>query len=164
MKRKDEAGRELKRSSFVSRDHDDSNVRWVQREFELRAQGLLFQAIRDQVISEGLVPRAKLSQYRANTVEKRITNSFYWGRFEWKGEQFQGNHELIIPGKILSAFIPPLRASMQKKSLFGISLSRSLEASNSLAHMLTRSSKHSVLHTNSPRLLRGGRSKPTEPR
>jgi site-specific DNA recombinase len=101
VKLRDSDGREMKRKSHVVRDLDECKVKWVCREFELRANGLSFQAIRDQVVREGLVPARKVSSYRANSIEKRLSNPFYWGQFEWQGTIYPGKHELIIPPKVL---------------------------------------------------------------
>lgn len=95
---KDEFGREIRRlQTIVLRDPDESRVKWVTREFELRARGLSFQEIRNACVAEGLVPPSKVEKYRAAEIEKRIKNPFYAGRFMWRGREFPGKHELLFP-------------------------------------------------------------------
>lgn len=88
--------------TIIVPDPNHKNVKWVQREFELRAQGYTLEQIRDIIVNENLVPPNKVSEYRASTVEKRIKNPFYRGEFRWKGELYKGKHELIIPQHILN--------------------------------------------------------------
>ncbi len=109
LKSRDDYGRERKRGTIIARDPIERNVRQVRREFELRTAGLTFQEIRDQVLSEGLVEPRRIKSYRANSVEKRIKNKFYFGYFDWDGIEYQGRHELIIPTSVL----------MKVKSTFG---------------------------------------------
>lgn len=98
---KDDRGRELKRGTIVVRDPNEMNVRWVIREFELRAQGYSFEEIRTSVIAEGLVPAEKIKNYWKNAIEKRINNPFYSGRIRWKGKEYPAKHELIIPPQLV---------------------------------------------------------------
>lgn len=92
--RRDESGR-----SYVV--PDESVVKWVQREFELRALGLTFEEIRTRVVAEGLVPKDQIPKYRFKMIAHRTQNPFYWGRFRWEGKEHPGKHELIIPDWIL---------------------------------------------------------------
>lgn len=101
QKVKDADGKELKRGTIIVPDPDEKNILQVKREFELRAQGFSFEAIRTTIIEEGLISERRLKTYRANTVEKRIRNEFYRGHFEWQGKRYKGNHQLIIPVEIL---------------------------------------------------------------
>jgi DNA invertase Pin-like site-specific DNA recombinase len=103
QKSKDSNGRELKRGTTLIRDIDEKRVRQVIREFELRGQGLSYQSIRDQVVSEEFITPHQQRQYRANTVEKRLKNPIYFGRFNWAEREFEGKHELIIPRNLLDA-------------------------------------------------------------
>ena len=101
QKTKDSEGKELKRGSIIVPDPNISNVKWVQREFELRAQGFSYEKIRKACIDEGLVPINRITQYSLSSVERRLKNKFYAGYFDWQGEEYQGKHGLIIPQKIL---------------------------------------------------------------
>ena len=101
-KNQNENGHESKRGTIIVRDSNHKNVKWVQREFELRAQGYTLEQIREIVLNEGLVPQHRIKDYRASTIEKRIKNPFYRGQFRWKGEIYKGKHELIIPKHILN--------------------------------------------------------------
>lgn len=82
-------------------DRNEGNVKWVQREFELRARGMSYEEIRAHVISEGLVPAERIHEYRPKMVGHRTHNPFYWGRFKWKGIEYEGKHPRIIPDWIL---------------------------------------------------------------
>ena len=99
----DEAGKERRRGKIVGRDPDERAVRQVIREFELRALGYSFEAIRSQVIADGLIPVTRIKNYHTSTVENRIKNRFYRGYVTWQGKEYPGKHELIIPPEILSA-------------------------------------------------------------
>jgi site-specific DNA recombinase len=93
---RDESGR-----SYVRRDPKEKNVQWVQREFELRSQGHTYDEVRTRIISEGFVPKEQIPRYQLRSVEYRLKNPFYWGRFRWEGHEYPGKHELIIPTHIL---------------------------------------------------------------
>ncbi len=98
---RDHNGRSLKRGKYIAPDSDERCVRQVQREFELRGiEGKTLEQIRQQIVAEGFVLPEKVSQYRINTIQKRLTNLFYGGKFEWQGETYQGQHELIIQAKL----------------------------------------------------------------
>lgn len=100
---KDESGREIKRGAIVVRDPDEKRVRQVFREFEMRAQGLTFEQIREQIVAEGFIPADRVSRYRANVIEARINNPFYTGCFVWQGVTYAGKHERIIPEQLIQA-------------------------------------------------------------
>lgn len=101
-RRRDEDGRELKRGTIIVPDINAKTIKQVRREFELRAHGFSFDSIRQQVTEEGLVDIRKVDQYRANTVEKRLKNPFYYGKFRWQECEYIGKHELIIAPELLS--------------------------------------------------------------
>ncbi|MEZ4814312.1 MAG: recombinase family protein [Bdellovibrionota bacterium] len=96
-KKRDENGRELKRGTTIVRDTNEQNLTWIRREFELRALGYSYEKIREQVVQEGLVPQKKIKAYRDTSVQKRLSNRFYWGEFTWAGVRYQGKHPIIIP-------------------------------------------------------------------
>lgn len=60
-----------------------------------------YEAIRMQCIKEGLVPEGKLKSQ--SSIEKILKNSFYGGAFEWRGQWYKGNHELIVPPELFKA-------------------------------------------------------------
>ncbi len=70
----------------------------IYRVFELRSKMLSYDAIRLQCVEEGLVPKGRLSS--KSSVERVLKNTFYGGRFEWRGEWYQGRHELIVPPEL----------------------------------------------------------------
>jgi hypothetical protein len=95
-KSKDDQGKEMRRGSIVVADPDKKRIKWVQREFELRARGLSFEQIRLKCIEEGFVEAKDLATYRRAAIEKRIHNQFYNGMFHWQGQDYEGKHERII--------------------------------------------------------------------
>lgn len=56
FKEKDAYGNSIKGTARLIRDPDEKNVRLVQREFELRANGYSYDQIREKVVKEGIVP------------------------------------------------------------------------------------------------------------
>lgn len=99
---RDQSGRELKAGTTIVPDPDERKVAQVRREFELRAQGLSFRAIRDQIVREGHVPHERAAKYQHAIIEYRIKSVFYQGRFVWDGIEYEGKHELIIPREVLA--------------------------------------------------------------
>ena len=99
----DENGRYLKRGATVGVSPNEKFVRWVQKEFELRAQGYSYRDIRQAIIDEGFVPPEKEKKYRIGAIEQRLKNVFYAGRFFWRGIEYEGKHPLIIPPEIFRA-------------------------------------------------------------
>jgi site-specific DNA recombinase len=87
------SGRESTESVIVPRADE---VAWVRRMFELRASGLSFSQVRDRCLAEGVVPAHRRETFRANFVEKAIKNPFYRGSFVWRGQEYQGRHDLIV--------------------------------------------------------------------
>lgn len=100
---KDADGRPRARNRIVGVDPFEQKVRQVQREYELRAQGLSYEQIRETIIAEGFIPSSKVSRYYVATIAERLKNPFYRGRFTWQGKVYEGSHELIIPAKVLAA-------------------------------------------------------------
>lgn len=101
QKQVDSFGKIQKRGTIIVPDPDPRRRRLVQREFELRAQGLSIEVIRSQIIEEGLVERLKIPQYSKHGIESRLKSKFYWGLFNWQGVEYQGRHEFIIDQRIL---------------------------------------------------------------
>jgi site-specific DNA recombinase len=97
QKMRDENGKELKRGATVVRDPDERAVRQARLEFELRAKGYSFNEIRTRVIEAKLVPIEQAKHYFIASIEHRVKNPFYAGRFRWQGREYEGKHELIIP-------------------------------------------------------------------
>jgi site-specific DNA recombinase len=92
-----------KRGTTIIEDPRIERVRWVRREFELRAQGYSVYAIRERVLEEGLVPFEKIPSYYTASIHRRLINRFYWGEIHFRGEQYLGKHPLIIPRHHLDA-------------------------------------------------------------
>lgn len=101
QKLKGDDGKELKRGSVIVIDSNEKAVKQVTREFELRAEGLSFQEIRNKIVSEGFISPERIPNYHKSEVEKRLKNPFYAGKFRWGGELFDGKHPLIIPREIV---------------------------------------------------------------
>ena len=74
----------------------------VQRIFELRSLGFSYDAISKTVLKEGLLPLGKSKNFSCSSVEVILNNPFYTGEFRWRGEFFQGKHEVIVPQKWLN--------------------------------------------------------------
>jgi hypothetical protein len=96
------AGTDARWSAIIP-DPDKTKVQQVQLEFELRATGLSYKAIKQAVIAQGLIPPEDVSHYHFTSIEKRIKNPFYAGRFRWNGEEYQGRHELIVTPQVVRA-------------------------------------------------------------
>src|SRR5690606_14405651 len=79
-----------------------NRVKQVQREFELRAEGLTLRDIRRQVIAEGFIPADKVASYYISGIEARLKNRFYAGYFRYQAVEYKGKHELIIPPKLFA--------------------------------------------------------------
>ncbi len=91
------------RWSEIVPDPDKNKVLQVQVEFELRAAGLSYPAIHKAVLAQGLIPSEEIAGYHFTSIEKRIKNPFYAGRFRWKGKEYEGRHELIVPPHVFRA-------------------------------------------------------------
>lgn len=105
-KEKDRYGNAIKGTAKVIVDPDDRIVRLVQREFELRARGIVYDEIRALNLAEkNLVPEDMRKTYSRHAIEVRLKNEFYWGYFHLCDDpvRYEGKHEKIIPSKILSA-------------------------------------------------------------
>lgn len=115
VRRKDADGNELRKSTIVGVDPDLRNVNLVRKEFELRAQGLSLLAIRDRCLELGIVPDAIKRSYTPTSVEKHLKNKFYWGKFDVKGVEYIGKHELIVPLPLREA----VSASFGSRPVYG---------------------------------------------
>lgn len=102
-KDRDRFGNSIKGTATIITDPDTANVKLVQREFELRSQGLSYDLIRQSNLDAGLVPKDHIRTYHRSSIEKRLKNSFYWGTFQLTGEPevYKGIHERIIPDDVL---------------------------------------------------------------
>jgi hypothetical protein len=99
----DENGRVMKRGATVGISPDEKRVKWVQREFELRAKGYSFRDIRQAIIDEGFVSHEKSAKYRIGAIEQRLKNIFYDGRFLWREIEYDGKHPRIISPELFKA-------------------------------------------------------------
>ena len=102
QKHKDVHGREFRRGTTVVINPNAHVVQQVRREFELRASAptpsLL--EIRRRIIQEGLVSPEQAKHYHTGTIERRLKNPFYDGRFEWQGVEYRGKHERLVTPEI----------------------------------------------------------------
>ncbi len=96
-----DSGRIKNRGGTIVLDPNELNRKIVSREFELRANGLSFEKIREQVISDGLISGNAIKKYRACSIQRRLQNPFYRGQFTWKDTLYDGKHEIFIPKHIL---------------------------------------------------------------
>lgn len=96
-----DTGRIKNRGGIIVLDPIESNKKIVIREFELRANGLSFERIRETIISEGLINPKALSKYHTSVIHRRLKNPFYRGQFVWQDILYEGKHELLIPKNIL---------------------------------------------------------------
>lgn len=94
-------GRIKNRGGTIVLDPNENNRKIVLREFELRAGGLSYERIRETILEEGLITGKKAIQYRKNTIEQRLNNPFYRGKFLWNEKLYNGNHEVFIPKDLL---------------------------------------------------------------
>lgn len=112
----DESGRVKKHGRATICVSPNKNlVQWVQREFELAAQGCTLKQIRNRIILEGFVRPENSNKYRADVIKKRLTSSFYAGRFVWEGIEYEGKHEVIIPSDIYEAAQQNLATTAKQK-------------------------------------------------
>lgn len=98
----DDTGKERKRGTIIVPDPNQRNVKLVQRIFELRAAGESMGSIRQKVIYEGLVSPERVKTFHKSYIEKILKNTFYAGRFKWRGKEYEGKHALIIPRATLA--------------------------------------------------------------
>jgi site-specific DNA recombinase len=103
QKSKDHSGRELKRGATLAIDSSENDRNWVIHEFKLYAEGYSFKAIRDACVDAGFVDSNKLLSYRPSSIEKRIKNPIYFGKFRWEKKIYDGRHKLLMPPDILKA-------------------------------------------------------------
>ncbi len=115
VKIKDESGREKKRGATVGVDPNEKRVQWVNREFELRAKGHSFRDVRQTIIDEGFVPPEEAKNYHVGTIEQRLKNVFYTGRFMWRGIEYQGKHPVIVPFALFKAAQRPGRGFKRRE-------------------------------------------------
>ncbi len=98
QKLKTDRGFEQRRGSTIVVDPNEQTRRRVVREFEIRAQRETpsWREVRNQIIREGLISPTELKNYHSGSIERRLKNIFYDGRFEWSGIEYKGKHERII--------------------------------------------------------------------
>jgi DNA invertase Pin-like site-specific DNA recombinase len=97
-------GREIRRApATIEVDPNETHVRLVRREFELKAQGYSLDKIRESNIASGLVPNYMLPTYHRTSIDVRLHNRFYLGKFMWEGVEYEGKHPLIIPRDLWNA-------------------------------------------------------------
>jgi len=121
-KDRDKFGNPIKGTAKLGIDPDSRNVRLVQREFELRAQGISYDEIRRKNLEEkNLVPETMRQTYSRHAIEERLKNPLYWGYFYLTDTptRYEGQHEKIIPAKILKAVeaVNTGNACKQRKSV-----------------------------------------------
>lgn len=98
----DSDGKPLKRGTTIGLG-PEREVNQVKREFSLRASGYSLPRIRATIIAEGYIKPNKVRSYSASSIDRRLKNEFYRGRFKFQGLTYQGNHPLFIEPDILRA-------------------------------------------------------------
>jgi site-specific DNA recombinase len=101
-KLKSERGFERRRGSIIVPDPNTTTIKRVQREFEIRAETPTpsWREVRSRIIGEGLVTLSDLRKYHIGSIERRLKNIFYDGRFFWNDVEYVGKHERIIPATL----------------------------------------------------------------
>jgi hypothetical protein len=101
-KLKSDKGFERRRGSIIVRDTNATTIKRVQREFEIRAETPTpsWREVRSRIIGEGLVTLGDLKKYHIGSIERRLQNIFYDGRFLWNDIEYVGKHERIIPATL----------------------------------------------------------------
>lgn len=93
----DKDGKVIPRApTSVVEDQNEQNVRAARRMFALRAQRFSLRQIERQVLLEGF-RTSKGRPFSKSGIEWLLRNKFYWGRYDWEGKEYQGNHAIIIP-------------------------------------------------------------------
>ncbi len=98
-----ETGQTKNRGGTIALSPDKRKQAIVLREFELRAKGHSLEDIRAQIKSEGLLSAKESLQYNIASIDGRLKNPFYRGKFLWRGEIYDGNHEVFIPKPLIEA-------------------------------------------------------------
>ena len=101
-------------------DPDERCVNGIKRIFELRANGLSYEGIKDQIIEENILPPNKAKSLCKTGIEKLLQNRFFLGKIKWMGEEYEGTHEIIIPKEHLNAVFNVIRGkhSIRPKGTF----------------------------------------------
>ena len=93
----DEAGKPVQRGGIIIPDnHNPNNIKVVKKEFELRAEGFSYEAIRKTILELNLLSPKKAKEYKISAIENRLKNPFYRGQFTWDDKIYIGKHERII--------------------------------------------------------------------
>lgn len=98
---KDEKGNDIRKAQTTI-VVDESTAPLVRREYELRAQGMTYEEIRQEIVASGLNVKCGIpvKQYWVSGIEWRLKAKFYSGYFDWKGIEYEGKHPLFIPKAI----------------------------------------------------------------
>ncbi len=98
---KDDKGNEIRKAQTTI-IVDETTAPLVRREYELRAKGMTYEQIREQIVGEGLAQKCgfPVKKYWVSAIEWRLKNKFYSGSFDWKGIEYEGKHPLFIPKPI----------------------------------------------------------------
>ena len=92
-----------KGTAIIIVDPDERCVKGIRRIFELRANGLSYEGIKNKVIEEQILPPERAKSLGKTGIEKLLQNRFYLGKIVWSGEEYAGTHEIIIPKEHLDA-------------------------------------------------------------
>lgn len=115
---KDPQGR---RYSIVVPDPNSCHI--VLRIFELRDEGLSYDAIRMKILESPSLPANLRNRFRQkSSIEQILKREFYGGKFRWRDDWYDGKHELIVPPdlfkRVHNSFKEKGKRLNQKMALF----------------------------------------------
>lgn len=64
--------------------------------------GASIREIRRRCIEEGVVPAERIAKFSKTLIESTLKNPFYGGTILWRGVEYEGQHELIIPKELFA--------------------------------------------------------------
>lgn len=87
----------MQRGGIIIPDNrNPNNIKVVKKEFELRAEGFSYEAIRKTILELNLLSPKKAKEYKISAIENRLKNPFYRGQFTWDDKIYIGKHERLI--------------------------------------------------------------------
>lgn len=94
----------------------------VHKIFELRDQGLSYEAIRLSILESTILPPRHQNRFKQkSSIEQILKLPFYEGKFYWKDRWYDGIHELIVPPDLYKRVQNTYRRrGKRKKQQFGL--------------------------------------------
>lgn len=76
---------------------DEKNAPYIKRAFELYSTGMYsYKTLGDELEKEGFIHPKTGKKYPARKFEHILKNKFYIGKFDWNGQEYDGNQDPII--------------------------------------------------------------------